>query len=1288
MVRKQLPVAGNKLFNAPLPQATVIANRYAKSIGIELEDVNVVNSLNEYKSKAISNEFDKMKNDPTNPNVSAAYKKMAEETIAQYKEIIKDGYFIEINNEEPYSSSEDMISDLNKNKRFKVYSTESGFGDTPITEEQRRTNPLLKDSGFKDVNGIPLLVNDVFRFVHDFFGHAKIGNSFGPIGEENAWKIHSVMYSPLARRAMTSETRGQNSFVNFSGINEAAFKLRDKARELRKNGEIDKANELVGEVYDMMKFADQKIGLMPDWVSEIDPENKEQLDLEAKAIEDVITPRKQKADTISGMVFTARQNGFSDAAISQYLLGKGYTQEQIDGALSAKSGTKNIDDIFEASEQEIRDKVKRKSIREFFRALTRTTLNRQVDIKKALAGLKNKQAQKALSRLITKAGASGLASIRFKIAAKDIYGKLKEADIKILDRIIYARRIISINENRAMKGLEPYRGMSGYSEVNAQQDLNDIKNEIGEEKFNDLNERAGKYFDVFKKNLEKLKDSGRISEEVYNDLNEIEYSPIATIKYIISDNIDVTDMDREASRLGISKEDIKKLTDRNENGIITDSRYLLAMNISSVESRAFENAMLNEVVKALNEATTKQKVALSEYVVFDNPIIGSFKDGRPKRKYDDQAVPNGFKKVYYFENGIEKYIIVREDMARQLLDVKNSKMQASIENVSKTVPVIGWALKTITLTPARLLRFFATGGNPLFILGNVAVDWVNAVFNTDVYSNLKAYGMVQAGLGFAKNFIKKAVTSDTFNKTYNEFAEHGGLMDFLSNESMRSLNELKPGHKIFSPLHKAVEMYGTVMSFLGETSEVAMRLAVYEKMKSNLVSEFKKENGVDPNAQQMDDIMWEAAREARELIDFNQGGSWAKEADVVMPYLNAALQGFRKPIEYAKKNPVGFASSYIQLAGMGASIAAMSLAAAMNAMPSDDDDEEKKKKIRKALDSISDHEKASYHIIFTGKVDKNGELEYIRIKKLPVASVATTYAEQMMYKYLVDYKFDEATFDQTIEKSLPFSISELESKNPVVSGYLTYKYNEDTFTGEKVFRGPKDKVILETAEGVNNPKIEAFYKSVAPVFGLSPARSKAFVEKIITNQSTNPTINIFYAAANGIFGKDTQFGTEFSTAMEKMKEAAGKKLIRYTNENVLKYKKEDELEKEKVYITTEKYLKDSKIKADIKSRYNEGKTMTVGELIKIVKENYEPIDQERYFNKYYTYTQTMNTNPALLDLLYEDDPNIQALMINDMYGPNLDKEEMNELGEVMNKSRMKVSNKAWYIYQNKYKNRK
>ena len=80
------------------------------------------------------------------------------------------------------------------------------------------------------------------------------------------------------------------------------------------------------------------------------------------------------------------------------------------------------------------------------------------------------------------------------------------------------------------------------------------------------------------------------------------------------------------------------------------------------------------------------------------------------------------------------YMVVRDDIARQLLDVKNSKIVANIEETAKNVPLIGTVLKHLVLTPGRVLRFMATGGNPLFIFGNVAVDWVNASFNTSVYS--------------------------------------------------------------------------------------------------------------------------------------------------------------------------------------------------------------------------------------------------------------------------------------------------------------------------------------------------------------------------------------------------------------------------------------------------------------------------------------------------------------------------------------------------------------------------
>lgn len=267
-IKAQRTAPGNKLFNEPLKDAETIAKSYMNSVGMDYIPVEKITKLDENLSKRISDAYDKMKNDPNDPKVKAAYEAMAKETLDQYKAIIDKGYKVEINNTEPYSDSGAMIEDLRDNKRMKIFSTESGFGDEPITDEQRKENPLLRDSGFKDVNGETLLVNDVFRFVHDFFGHAKLGNGFGPIGEENAWRVHSEMYSPEARKAMTSETRGQNSWVNFSGVNDAVFKKRDKARQLRKEGKIEEANQMVGEVYEEMSFADQKVGLLPDFAFE------------------------------------------------------------------------------------------------------------------------------------------------------------------------------------------------------------------------------------------------------------------------------------------------------------------------------------------------------------------------------------------------------------------------------------------------------------------------------------------------------------------------------------------------------------------------------------------------------------------------------------------------------------------------------------------------------------------------------------------------------------------------------------------------------------------------------------------------------------------------------------------------------------------------------------------------------------------------------------------------------------------------------------------------------------
>lgn len=262
---KPQAMAGQRLFNEPLKEAAAIADKYyEKEFNEARPKFNGVKSVDKERAKKISDAYIKMEDNYFDPEVKKAYDAMIDETLKQFDFIVDRGYKVVINNEEPYKNSEDMITDLRDNKVMRIFSTESGFGDNPITEDQRDSNPLLKDSGRKDANGVPLLNNDLFRFVHDFFGHAELGNGFGAVGEENAWNVHARMYSPLARRAMTSETRGQNSYVNFSGVNEEAFKLRDKAREERKKGNDAEADKLLGEVYEKMKFADQKVGLLPE----------------------------------------------------------------------------------------------------------------------------------------------------------------------------------------------------------------------------------------------------------------------------------------------------------------------------------------------------------------------------------------------------------------------------------------------------------------------------------------------------------------------------------------------------------------------------------------------------------------------------------------------------------------------------------------------------------------------------------------------------------------------------------------------------------------------------------------------------------------------------------------------------------------------------------------------------------------------------------------------------------------------------------------------------------------
>jgi hypothetical protein len=224
------------------PEIRQHAEEYAASKGLKLQHPAPV-SVDPSRGARIAQAYAQMKHEPNHPKVKAAYDALINETMAQFQHLKSKGLkvsSIKQGQPNPYpNGSKDLLHDVRNNKHMWFFPTDQGFGSEGGAPKD---HPLLQQTTELH-EGKPLLANDIFRIVHDYYGHAKEGHAFGPKGEENAWQNHMQMYSPLAQRALTSETRGQNSWVNFGP-----------------HGEQNRANP--GQTI----YAEQKAGLLPDWV--------------------------------------------------------------------------------------------------------------------------------------------------------------------------------------------------------------------------------------------------------------------------------------------------------------------------------------------------------------------------------------------------------------------------------------------------------------------------------------------------------------------------------------------------------------------------------------------------------------------------------------------------------------------------------------------------------------------------------------------------------------------------------------------------------------------------------------------------------------------------------------------------------------------------------------------------------------------------------------------------------------------------------------------------------------
>ena len=143
-----------------------------------------------------------MEHAPQNPQVRAAYQNLIEQTLAQYRALEAAGYRFYLVDEtnDPYGGNPwNAMRDLRANQVMGVFATEAGFG-SGATDLNVEDNPLLADTGLRWGYGTPdgpvkrVLANDLFRAVHDAFGHGLEGAGFRAEGEENAWQAHADLF--------------------------------------------------------------------------------------------------------------------------------------------------------------------------------------------------------------------------------------------------------------------------------------------------------------------------------------------------------------------------------------------------------------------------------------------------------------------------------------------------------------------------------------------------------------------------------------------------------------------------------------------------------------------------------------------------------------------------------------------------------------------------------------------------------------------------------------------------------------------------------------------------------------------------------------------------------------------------------------------------------------------------------------------------------------------------------------------------------------------------------------
>jgi hypothetical protein len=218
------------------------------------------------------------------------------------------------------------------------------------------------------------------------------------------------------------------------------------------------------------------------------------------------------------------------------------------------------------------------------------------------------------------------------------------------------------------------------------------------------------------------------------------------------------------------------------------------------------------------------------------------------------------------------------------------------------------------------------------------------------------------------------------------------------------------------------------------------------------------------------------------------------------------------------------------------------------------------------------------------------------------------------------------------------------TRTPIIKGTLTYTTGYDFFRDEPL-SNDIGKVPLQV-EGVNNPNVEDFYKKIGDNHKVSPIRSKAFVESLITGPNTNPFVGALYAGLDASVS-DKGMKEAGKDLLNSVYKSTGKRIISYPSDFNRKLSARKDLQEKIDKINIEKYKQKAEFNQLAKDFIN--KDVKKEEVVSRLKE-LEPDDRKIMFNKIKDKIRLKDIDAAILDIKYEQGNDVKALMIMHYYG--------------------------------------